>query len=280
MNFDFPQVDLPNEILAWPDVTEEILNLYKQSCRLKAGIFALCLEGSMKASIDLIDYDIKPNDLVALLPGTIIQFQGHTEMVKLSFIGFSSKCLERVNLVQKLYDSYPKISQNPILTLNADISNYFNDFFTLISRITYDEANFNLSSEMIESTLSFMIASLNMIYANHIPETQSRTRKEELCKELVQCIIDNYTKERKAQFYADKLGVSQQHLSTTIKQVTGKNVLEMISYVVIMDAKSKLKSTNMTIQEIAYSLNFPNASFFGKYFKRYVGISPAEYRHS
>ena len=59
-----------------------------------------------------------------------------------------------------------------------------------------------------------------------------------------------------------------------------KNVLDVISYVVIMDAKAKLKSTDMTIQEIAYSLNFPNASFFGKYFKRYVGMTPLDFRTS
>ena len=280
MNFDFPQVDLPTEVVAWPDVTEEILNLYKQSCRLKTSIFALCMEGSMRASINLIDYDIKPNDLITLIPGTIIQFQERTERVKLSFIGFSSSCLERINLVQKLYSSYPKISQNPIIELKPDITSYFNDFFTLVSRITYDEETFNMSSDMIEATLNFLIAGINMVYTDYVPIEQSHTRKEELCKELVQCIIENYTQERKAQFYADKLGVSQQHLSTTVKLVTGKNVLDMISYVVIMDAKSKLKSTNMTIQEIAYSLNFSNASFFGKYFKRFVGMSPAEYRHN
>lgn len=36
MKFDFPQVDLPCEILAWNDVTEDILNIYKQSCRLES----------------------------------------------------------------------------------------------------------------------------------------------------------------------------------------------------------------------------------------------------
>jgi len=54
MKFDFPQVDLPCEILAWNDVTEDILNIYKQSCRLKAGIFAICTEGKMTATINLI----------------------------------------------------------------------------------------------------------------------------------------------------------------------------------------------------------------------------------
>ena len=49
---------------------------------------------------------------------------------------------------------------------------------------------------------------------------------------------------------------------------------------IIMDAKSQLMATDLTIQEISYSLNFPNVSFFGKYFKRYVGVSPQKFRNS
>ena len=50
MKMDFPQVDLPTEVLAWTNVTEDILNIYKQSCRLQACIVAICTEGSMKFS--------------------------------------------------------------------------------------------------------------------------------------------------------------------------------------------------------------------------------------
>jgi AraC-like DNA-binding protein len=46
------------------------------------------------------------------------------------------------------------------------------------------------------------------------------------------------------------------------------------------EAKALLKSTNMTIQQISDELNFPSQSFFGKYFKRVVGVSPKEYRES
>ena len=56
MKMDFPQVDLPTEVLAWTNATEDILNIYKQSCRLQACIVAICTEGSMKASINLLDY--------------------------------------------------------------------------------------------------------------------------------------------------------------------------------------------------------------------------------
>ena len=73
---EFPQVDLPVDLIAWTDVTEDILNIYKQSCRLKACIFALCIEGSITVSINLMDTEIKQGDFVTLLPGTIIQFYG------------------------------------------------------------------------------------------------------------------------------------------------------------------------------------------------------------
>jgi AraC-like DNA-binding protein len=131
-----------------------------------------------------------------------------------------------------------------------------------------------------DSILSSIITCISEIYANCNIHRSNVTRRDEICKELIQLVTQYYATERKAQFYADKMGVSLQYLSTTVKQVTGKNILDIISYVVIMDAKSKLKSTNMTIQEISYSLNFPNASFFGKYFKRHVGMTPLEFRES
>lgn len=278
MKFDFPQVDLPSEIVAWTDVTEDILNIYKQSCRLKAGIFAVCIEGNMKASINLIDYEIKENDLITLLPGSIIQFRERTEKVRLGFIGFSSHCISRINLIKSLMDVFQNINENPVLSLEEDIASYFKDYFSLLSRVTFNE-RLTIPPEIADTSLASLLASIRLLYKTRPGSTRSSSRKEDICKELVQAVIQNYTTERRAQFYANTLGISLQHLSTTVKQVTGKNVLDIIAYIVIMDAKAKLKSSSMTIQEIAFSLNFPSASFFGKYFRRYVEMTPLEYRN-
>ncbi|MDR1180556.1 MAG: helix-turn-helix domain-containing protein, partial [Bacteroidales bacterium] len=53
---------------------------------------------------------------------------------------------------------------------------------------------------------------------------------------------------------------------------------DWIDNFVILEAKALLKSTNMTIQQISDELNFPSQSFFGKSFKRIVGMSPKMYR--
>ena len=97
MRSEVPQVYCPHEVLAWTKVTEDILNIYKQACRLHACIFAICTEGTMKVSINLLEYEVHPNDLITLLPGTIIQFREKAEKVSLCFAGFSAKCIGHIN---------------------------------------------------------------------------------------------------------------------------------------------------------------------------------------
>ena len=63
-----------------------------------------------------------------------------------------------------------------------------------------------------------------------------------------------------------------------LKRISGKSVSEWIDNYVILEAKTLLKYSNMSVQEIAYYLNFPNQSFFGSYFKRNAGMSPSQYK--
>lgn len=257
---EFPQVDLPVDMIAWTEVTEDILNIYKQSCRLKACIFALCIEGSITVSINLMDTEIKQGDFITLLPGTIIQFYEQKEKVCLGFVGFSSHCLNGVNLIQSTLSSFSTILEYPVMTINPIVASYFKDYFALWARVT--TGPFPPDTRMAQNTLKMVLYGVDKLYSIRPQQPKNtKSRKEEICRELVQLVIENYTNERRAQFYADKLGISLQHLSTTVKQVTGKNVLDIIAHVVMVDVKAKLKSTNMTIQEIAYSLNFPSASF-------------------
>ena len=72
MKMDFPQVDLPTEVLAWTNVTEDILNIYKQSCRLQACIVAICTEGSFSFGRELKKYAFAlPASLLIVPDGSI-----------------------------------------------------------------------------------------------------------------------------------------------------------------------------------------------------------------
>ena len=159
-----------------------------------------------------------------------------------------------------------------------NIADYLKEYFALLSHASCDES-FKMDSKLADLSLQTILTSIQLMYRNYSGNNHSN-RKKEICRKLIQLITEHYKDQRCAQFYADQLGISLQHLSTTVKQVTGKSVLDTIAYIVIIDAKAQLKGTDMTIQEIAYSLNFPNPSFFCKFFRRHVGMSPLEFRNS
>ncbi|MFQ6940936.1 MAG: helix-turn-helix domain-containing protein [Alistipes finegoldii] len=75
-----------------------------------------------------------------------------------------------------------------------------------------------------------------------------------------------------------RLCITPKYLTTLIKRISGQSVSEWIDNYVILEAKTLLKYSTMSIQEIAYYLNFPNQSFFGSYFKRNTGMSPSQYK--
>lgn len=110
--------------------------------------------------------------------------------------------------------------------------------------------------------------------------SKALTRREELLTHFIGLLFQFHRQERSIQFYADKMSLTPKYLSKVIREASGKSVSQWIDEMVIMEAKAMLKSSNLTVLQISEKLNFPNASFFGSYFKKRTGISPIQYRES
>lgn len=80
-------------------------------------------------------------------------------------------------------------------------------------------------------------------------------------------------------FYANKLCLTPKYLSKLVKQASGRSAPDWIDEFVILEAKNMLKYSNMPIKEIVFRLNFPNQSFFYRFFKTHTGMTPSEYRN-
>lgn len=88
----------------------------------------------------------------------------------------------------------------------------------------------------------------------------------------------NFQSIRSAGNYAEKLHISQKHLNRIVKSITGKTTSQMISERLLLEAKRKLVFTELSIQEIAHELMFEDTSYFVKYFKKSVGVTPKKFR--
>lgn len=105
-----------------------------------------------------------------------------------------------------------------------------------------------------------------------------KSRKEEIMARFILTVREHFRTERQVAFYAKQLCITPKHLSAVVKSISGKTAGEWIENYVTMEAKVLLKTTDLPVQEIAVHLNFPNQSFFGKYFKHITGMSPTEFR--
>ncbi len=187
MNANLPQLDLPRDYVVGNDITEAILNFYKQTCRLKAGIFALCVEGNLRASINLTEYTLKPNDFITLMPGSIIQFCEQKESFRLSFIGFSSEFMDCVNMIKSTMSALPTIYENPIISLSEDRADFINDYFHLLERVQAKEKSIN--REMVKHILLTMIHGISDLYQGKSWPNKITTRSDEIHKKFIQLYL-------------------------------------------------------------------------------------------
>jgi AraC family transcriptional activator of pobA len=87
-----------------------------------------------------------------------------------------------------------------------------------------------------------------------------------------------YTPMKTIKEYAKELNITRVHLNRVCQAVSGKPALQIVHGFLILEAQKFLKHTDLHISEVAYRLNFEDPAYFSRFFKKYTGISPKEFR--
>ncbi|WP_313374961.1 helix-turn-helix domain-containing protein [Chishuiella sp.] len=100
-------------------------------------------------------------------------------------------------------------------------------------------------------------------------------------KKLLNTYYSNEPKEMPTvHYFSEKLNLSSNYFGDLIKFNTGKTPSEVIQEKIISEAKKQLKSSNITVAEIGYNLGFEYPTYFTRFFKKHIGITPTAYREN
>ena len=92
-------------------------------------------------------------------------------------------------------------------------------------------------------------------------------------------LIDEHMRKRwNVSQYAQQLGITAGQLTRLSRESVGKSSNDIINERVIVEAQRELIYTNSSIKQIADGLGFEDESYFGRFFRKHVGISPQNYR--
>lgn len=253
----------------------------------KCGIF-YCQRGSVEVSLEGCHYHIKPEDVYIYMASTLVHLLHKSEdaegiMVEVDFYYILPIVNKVINVESQLF-----MRKNPCVSLSGEQCAHFeyllNNLWDRINAEDCQKENVqyqHLKLELIKSmgqTICYEI--LNMYFTNQPLQPLQQGKKDVVFQNFMLSLFRFYRKERDVSFYARMQHITPRYFSAIIKEKTGDSALQWIVRMVITEAKQLLEESDLSIKEIADQLNFPTQSFFGKYFKQYVGVSPKEYRNN
>ncbi|MCM1005457.1 MAG: helix-turn-helix domain-containing protein [Prevotella sp.] len=275
---DYIKTSTRQDVLAFDTFTPRD-EMPKYPLRIDALTILLCTRGESTVVIDLTEYHLKENTLLVLQPENFLQVTRCSEDFSSNVVVCSKEVVSQI--LPKMSAMLPLIIQHrtmPTQQLTEKEAIGIKSFYTFL-KLKLEEEKTPFQEQKVLCLLQaalFEIMDIRMMHSQTMPA--QHTRKEEIMARFILEVCKHFQTERQVSFYAKNLCVTPKHLSSVVKEISGRTAGDWIDHYVVMEAKMLLGSTDMTVQEISSKLNFANQSFFGKYFKHHTGIPPTEFR--
>ncbi len=253
----------------------------EHSCRTEGGAILFCRRGSATVTVDQLRDRVTRDTLLLLLPGSILHLNERTDDFRVRFCAFSLKLFSEA--AYRLDPSFFHIlHEHAIIRLPDRIIEGVRNWFQMASYTYRDRGNI-FRNTIIRNRLQNVLLEAFDKTQRFAPDVHSQTgttRQADLFQRFVALVHEHCTEQREVAFYADRLCLSTRYLSTIIRSVAHSTAKEFIDRSVVLEIKMLLGSTELSVQEIAYRLHFPDQSYLGRFFKKHTGVSPTEFRNA
>lgn len=253
----------------------------EHSCRTEGGAILFCRRGSATVTVDQLRDRVTRDTLLLLLPGSILHLNERTDDFRVRFCAFSLELFSEA--AYRLDPSFFHIlHEHAIIRLPDRIIEGVRNWFQMASYTYRDRGNI-FRNTIIRNRLQNVLLEAFDKTQRFAPDVHSQTgttRQADLFQRFVALVHEHCTEQREVAFYADRLCISTRYLSTIIRSVAHSTAKEFIDRSVVLEIKMLLGSTELSVQEIAYRLHFPDQSYLGRFFMKHTGVSPTEFRNA
>lgn len=265
--FDYIQVDNNRELMLRAG----------SPLMLEDGGMLLCGEGECEIEVNFRTHTVRRHDLLLCFPHSIVRVKSKSDDFQGSLMAASTSFTRKLN-IPSVASFYLFIRDNPCVSLDDGEVSSLQGLFALLIEKSRNEHPYR--SEIASHLMMMICYEIAGVYQRYRPsERHAYSRQDAMLEQFLSLVVSDYHISREVAYYADKMCVTPKYLSLAVKRASGKSAAAWINDTVILNAKSLLKGTQLTIQQIADRLNFPNPSFFGQYFRRHTGLTPKAYRY-
>ncbi len=242
-------------------------------------VITLNVKGWVRAECDMQPVYFQPHDIAILPPRHILCAHESSADYHAILIAMSVPFQEEMKrLYPDIYlDNFHYIHQ-PAIPLNEEQFATVHQLILMIQTVSRID-NSSRRWSMLGDLLNVLFLLLQDYRQQNGINKEQLSAHEKLFIRFFKAITEHYTESREVHFYADLFHLTPKYFATIIKQHTNTNALEWINGYVTIQAKMLLRNQmQLTVQEIALQLGFPDQASFSRFFKTHTGMSPTEYR--
>lgn len=249
-------------------------------------IILMCEGGQLNVDIDTRPYTLRRNTVTFIGPfstATVKANPGPSFKARMLF--FHADFMASISLDPKLLAvRMPDDKPHNIINLDDRQRGILKHYFEIMgaNNTCASTPGVSLYSRRIAQTLiaGTLYQMLHFVFDNTVQNStpQSSPSKQHMyVQQFVRLVHTNFAEHRNLDFYARTLCITPKYLSQITRALTGRPAPRWISDMVILEAKNLLRHSGLNIQQVAYHLNFPCQSSFGKYFKLHTGLTPTQF---
>ena len=212
------------------------------------------LQGTVQFLVNLVPMELGAGTLMLVPPGSVIELLERSPDIEVRLMAFGSEALDHPVLI----------------TPQGEQKEDMEALMTAIWRGLREKAD-----DYVQTLSKAFLTKVLMIEGS-VPKKKS-LRSDELFSRFIEAVNTWCTQSRRIPFYADKLGITAHHLSAIVKTASGESAMSWIHQATIQRAKLLL-SQGQTALQVSEALEFPDAPYFNRYFKRHTGMPPGAYQ--
>ena len=252
-------------------------------------IVVICTEGRAQFEYDGTVILLKKNDMFLYMSHSVAcNFMASPDF-NCRQIWFIRKELWNISIyADTSFADIAYLKLQPIVHLNDDDVKLLDTYFHFLCR-RMREPSPVLHRNIVRSLVSTMMLEMLAMMRRDVEKKRVQDELSDTLPDVhKRRLVDNFTRlveksdgrTRRVSEFAKELNVTPKYLSTILKETIKRRPSDIISLFTLKAIEHRLRFSDMTMQEIAYDLNFPNASFFGKYYRERTGQTPLEYRNT
>jgi len=243
-------------------------------------LIILCTKGKMQIVYDGINFTVHKGEIFLGVPGSVLS----DYMISPNFDAkiLSIKPDEVMSTQEShsgIINSLLHIKDNPVAEMTeTDKEVIFNYYNLICNRIKVRTHSYQ--DAVVRSLLNAFLLEIIGLMTREMEAAgdSSSVHGDQVVKQFLQMVNDNQGCMRSVVHYANQLNITAKYLSTLVRNSLDRTPTDVIKVVTMKEIERRLRYTDESIKQIAMGMNFPNTSFFGKYFKQHAGMTPNSYR--